>query len=232
MRAAGFFEPWPLWNMALRRRSRLGFLGVVAAVLIGIMAPLYLATNHLMAWRATTVWDPSTSWDTSIPFMAWSMVFYQSLFFLFYPLPFYVMPNTESARRDMLIASQGMLSLSIISNLIFVLLPCEVFVREQAFAGVVDAHPVFVRAFEFQWSIDTPFNAWPSLHVSTAGMFTLFALRWWRGQPVKQWALGVMWVLMCLSILTTKQHFVWDLLTGLALLAAVWHWQVRRGLSG
>ena len=228
---SGFLEPWPLWNAALRRESRSGFFAVVAAILIFTMTPIYLITNHLMDWRDTTVWDPSTSLDTSIPFIAWSMIFYQSLFFLFYPLPFYAMPDTTEARRDTLIASQGLLTLTVISNLIFVLFPCEIFIREQAVAGIAGANPLLVSAFEYQWWIDSPYNAWPSLHISTSGMFTLFALRWWKGQPVKQWIIGILWLLMALSILTTKQHFVWDLVTALALLAAVWHWQMRPALA-
>ena len=62
--------------------------------------------------------------------------------------------------------------------------------------------------------------------MSTAGLFALFSIRWWTDSPIRQWAIGIWWGLMSLSILTTKQHFILDLVTGLILLCSVWRWYV------
>ena len=224
-----FLDIWPIWNFALARESRLGFLLSMALLDVCIGAPAYLITNHLMNWRGTTVFDPVTSIDLAIPFMAWTIVIYQSLFYFFYPLPLISLPNEKKMRHEALLLSQGLLVIIISSNIWFVLFPAEVHLRESI--DINNMHPIFASMFETLWFLDSPYNSWPSLHVSSAGIFTLFAIRWWKGKPVLQWAVGIWWVLMTLSILTTKQHFILDLVTGLMILGIVWKWQVQPGLD-
>lgn len=225
-------ELWPVWGLVEARRTRLGFLLALFVQMACILAPLYGATNHLMGWRGTTVWDPTTALDLAIPFMAWTVLVYLSLFYLFYPLPLFSMPDTAAGRREALLMCQGLVVLSLVSNLVFVLLPAEVHIRSQAFAAVDGMHPLILACYQMQWTLDTPYNAWPSLHVSQAALTTLFAIRWWGGRRLLQWGIGIGWVLMCISILTTKQHFVWDLLTGIVLVAVVWQVQMRPRLAG
>jgi membrane-associated phospholipid phosphatase len=110
-----------------------------------------------------------------------------------------------------------------------VIFPAEVHLRDSI--DINNMHPIFASMFETLWFLDSPYNSWPSLHVSSAGIFTLFAIRWWKGRPILQWAVGIWWVLMTLSILTTKQHFILDLVTGLMILGIVWRWQVQPGLD-
>ena len=85
--------------------------------------------------------------------------------------------------------------------------------------------------YELMWVLDKPYNSWPSLHVSIATIMTLFAIRCWNDKPLLKWGIGIFCVLMCISIMTTKQHFVWDLVTGWALVATIWMWQIRPGLD-
>ncbi|MEE2812408.1 MAG: phosphatase PAP2 family protein [Candidatus Thermoplasmatota archaeon] len=227
----GFFGIWSIWKFPLARETRIGFLLAMAAIDIVIVAPLYLITNHLMAWRGVTVFDPTTSIDLAIPFIAWTVIIYQSLFYFFYPLPLFSMPDTKKARHEALVLSQALIVLAFVSNLWFILCPGEVHIRSQAKDAIETMHPIFVSMFEGLWFMDSPYNSWPSLHVSTAGLFTLFAIRWWKEQPIKQWAVGIWWILMCLSILTTKQHFILDLFTGALIVWPLWKWQVQPSLD-
>jgi hypothetical protein len=222
---------WSIWKFPLARETRIGFLLAMAVIDIVIVAPLYLITNHLMAWRGVTIFDPTTSMDFSIPFIAWTVIIYQSLFYFFYPLPLFSMPDTKKARHEALLLSQALIVLAFISNLWFIICPGEVHIRSQAKDAVDTMHPIFLSMFESLWFMDSPYNSWPSLHVSTAGLFTLFAIRWWKHQPIKQWAVAIWWILMSLSILTTKQHFILDLVTAIILLAALWRWQVQPSLD-
>jgi len=226
-----FLDIWPIWDFALSRESRIGFLFSMALVDVFIGGPMYLITNHLMAWRGTTIFDPTTSLDLAIPFMAWTVVIYQSLFYFFYPLPLISTPNDQRSRCEALILSQGLLVTMLISNIWFVICPAEVYLRSQAVENIDSMHPIFRSMFEGLWFMDSPYNSWPSLHVSSAGIFTFFAIRWWKGKPIRQWAVGIWWILMSLSILTTKQHFILDLVTAVMLLGAIWKWQVQPSLD-
>lgn len=222
---------WPIWNVPSARKSGTGFLLSMAAIDVMILAPFYLITNHLMSWRGTTVFDPTTSLDLAIPFMAWTVAIYLSLFYFFYPLPLISMPDNKRGRYESLIMSQSLILLFIISNTWFVICPAEVHIRSQALENVDTMHPVFLAMFEGLWSMDEPYNAWPSLHVSSALLFTLFAIRWWKDKPIRQWCVGIWWILMSLSILTTKQHFILDLITGALVVWPLWRWYVQPALD-
>ena len=127
--------------------------------------------------------------------------------------------------------SQSLILLFVISNIWFVICPAEIHIRSQALDNVDTMHPVFLAMFEGLWFMDEPYNAWPSLHVSSAGLFTFFAIRWWKGKPMRQWAVGIWWILMSLSILTTKQHFILDMVTGALILVPLWKWQIQPSLA-
>ena len=222
---------WSIWKIPRARKSGIGFLLSMAAIDVAILAPFYVTINHLMSMRGATFFDPSTSFDLAIPFMAWTVVIYLSLFYLFYPLPLISMPNNKRGRDEALILSQSMILLFVISNTWFVIFPAEVHIRTQAVDNADTMHPIFLAMFEGLWSIDEPYSAWPSLHVSSALLFTLFAIRWWKDKPVQQWAVGIWWVLMSLSILTTKQHFILDLITGVLVMWPIWRWYVKPALD-
>jgi membrane-associated phospholipid phosphatase len=76
---------------------------------------------------------------------------------------------------------------------------------------------------------DTPSNCFPSQHVALAWSLGLtwqaFLKRWWTR------ALPIVWaVIVTFATLTTKQHYVWDLPSGLlvgAFAAAVVHWGIH-----
>ena len=226
-----FLDIWPIWNFPNARKTSFGFLLSMAAIDVLILAPVYLITNHLMGWWGTTVLDPTTSLDLAIPFMAWTVVIYLSLFYFFYPLPLMSMPDNKRGRNEALIMSQSLIVLFVVSNIWFVICPAEIHIRSQALENVDTMHPIFLAMLEGLWFMDEPYNAWPSLHVSSALLFTLFAIRWWKGKPMRQWAVGIWWVLMSLSILTTKQHFILDMITGALIIVPLWKWQIQPSLD-
>ena len=76
---------------------------------------------------------------------------------------------------------------------------------------------------------DNPWNAWPSLHIVhsylLARMITLWVSREHGENPLAKAFLGVLWIeyiLLCISILTTKQHYLFDLATGLIVATIAW----------
>ena len=63
------------------------------------------------------------------------------------------------------------------------------------------------------YNADAPYNTWPSAHI-VFSMITAFALSNWVKH---KFLLTLIWFYVAflgLSILTTKQHFVWDLMSG------------------
>ena len=76
---------------------------------------------------------------------------------------------------------------------------------------------------------DNPWNAWPSLHIVhsylLARLMTVWAIR--RAEASSAWnafivVLWIEWALLCISILTTKQHYLFDLVTGIAVAQLAW----------
>jgi len=224
-----FVDIWPIWNFAQSRQTRLGFLLAMGMIDVLIGTPIYFFTNKLMKNQGDTLIDPTTALDLAIPIIPWTIIIYFTLFYFFYPLPAFSMPKEKKGRYEALVLSQALIVIMLVSNIWFVISPAEVYLRYDI--DLNDMNPIYASMFEALWLIDSPYNAWPSLHVSTAGIFTLFAMRWWSDQPLKKWGTCIIWILMCLSILTTRQHFILDLITALMLLGAVWKWQVKPTLE-
>ena len=222
---------WPIWKFAEKQESRFGFVIAIGAILVPLLTIFYVATNRLASAMDSSGWDPKLGLDDQIPFIAPSIFIYLSLFWLFIPLPLYCMPNTERARKELMIFGQAMIVVNFISYVVFVVSPAEVYLRDVAIQEMSNRSGLLNEMYELLWIMDEPYNAWPSLHVSIATLMTMFAIRCWKGKPVLQWGIGLMCVLMCLSITTTKQHFAWDLITGWALVAAIWFVQIRPGLQ-
>ena len=110
---------------------------------------------------------------------------------------------------------------------IFLLLPAEIDMRDQIDWDSLNGweHALF----EFIHFSDNPWNAWPSLHIVhsylLARLMTVWASR--RAAESSAWnlflvVLWVEWVLLCISILTTKQHYLFDLVTGIAVAQFAW----------
>ena len=226
-----FHGIWPIWNVAQKQESRLRFILAVAGLLVPLLTIFYVATNRLASAMDSSGWDPKLGLDDQIPFIAPSIFIYLSLFWLFIPLPLYCMPNTERARKELMVFGQAMIVVNFISYVVFVASPAEIYIRDVAIQEMANRPGLLNEMYEIMWILDEPYNAWPSLHVSIATVMTLFAIRCWKGKPGLQWGIGLMCVLMCLSITTTKQHFAWDLITGWALVAAIWFAQIRPGLQ-
>ena len=85
-----------------------------------------------------------------------------------------------------------------------------------------------------KFSMDEPWNAWPSLHIAHSYFLTRAISRWMRirsseSQLVKIF-IAIVWIeffLLSISIMTTKQHYVWDLFTGIIVGVIGWKIAVR-----
>ena len=141
--------------------------------------------------------------DDWIPFLAWTIWVYVS-YYLLLILAVWV-PKDDKRRSD---AAYGLVLAAIIGVVIFTLWPTSVMRQSPGFDG----------ATGFLWrllfSVDTPVNALPSLHVANTCLATI-AL--WSRRGLWRITVPVWATMVILSTLTTKQHYAIDVLGGLVL---------------
>jgi membrane-associated phospholipid phosphatase len=177
-------------------------------------AALYFVNGWTPRVRSARLLD--TALDRAIPFSVHAVWFY---------LPFYVgiFLIGIATIRDRRLYNRGLLGILATAALGAVghwLVPAE-YPRPP----VMLPHHNLSEAF-LGWvqKIDPPGNVFPSLHVAFAALLTLVLLAHRRPVGV---LLLVMTILLSLSTLFTKQHFIADVLAGGLLGAAVAAWVMR-----
>jgi len=139
--------------------------------------------------------------------------------YLFYPVTLLLAPRTDRGRLELLSAMQMLILATLFCVVFFLLFPAEVDMRDAIDWDSMNGIETIL--FEFIHTSDKPWNAWPSLHIVHS--YCLARLTHWlkNNYSETKWAnyfliiLWVEWVLLCISILTTKQHYMFDLLSGM-----------------
>lgn len=177
----------------------------VSAIWVALGASLYLGTNHFPMFTPQML--PMTAWDKSIAFVPWTVWIYSSEIFLYFAV--------YGFSRDLVNANKylySFLALQASSCLIFLLWPTT-YPRE-LFPLPTDLHPWTAHIFNNLRNVDTPGNCLPSLHVSSCYLSSFVYLDEQRGKfPIFfGWATAI-----AVSTLTTKQHYIIDVVAGLAM---------------
>ena len=180
---------------------------VTLALAYMVFSVLYLGGAALSLTPPATL-TPSVL-DAAIPFLPWTVWAYL-LQFPYLGFVYWRARDTVAWARDL----RGMLAATVASVAVFVLYPTGI-PRE-----AVDADPATTLAFAVLYGTDPATNCLPSLHVSLA---FLGAAGFWPERPRLAGACLAWAALITVSTLTTKQHYVVDVLAGLAVaLAAGW----------
>jgi membrane-associated phospholipid phosphatase len=201
----------------------------VFAATATVVTPAYLVVVRLNSWRGLTSWNPSFSLDYLIPVIPWSVVCYLS-FYLWFPAASIMTPRTDEARAELLVLHQALIVVDVFSITVFIACPCDI--------RVIDQLPEQLRLAE-GWpgalygalhSLDRPFNAWPCLHISLSLLIACYlARRFARTRWIA--TVWTAWSLMAASTLTTKQHYLFDVLTGALVALVAWRFLVSPGLA-
>lgn len=146
--------------------------------------------------------------DALIPFLPWTVSIYLGSFFYWY-ISFVLACRQERAMADRVFSAHFLTV--VFSFLIFLLIPTAMQRPEP------DGGGFWNWAMRVVYWVDTPENLFPSLHCST-GWLCWLAVRRRKDLPVWLKLLALLLsVGVCVSTLTTKQHVLVDVVSGIAL---------------
>jgi membrane-associated phospholipid phosphatase len=160
------------------------------------------------------VYLPFTDLDRALPLLPWTLLIYVSdyLFILLVLLSLKKAEDFSTAFYRMIVGIA-------LSFVIFLFFP-TVYPRP-----LLPADPLWGETFLYLHFLDQPTNCFPSLHVS----ITLIAAASMQPSSRVLRSLGWIWALaICLSTLTTKQHYAWDVLGGALIAWASFAVKARR----
>ncbi len=165
----------------------------------------YTTTNQLELFPAGTL--PLTRFEQDLPLLPWTIWPYLPSFF-FMACIFFDVRSLENLHR----LAYAFLALQLICNLIFIFFPVSV--PRDLYPVPEDVGPITRWMFDYVRAVDTTRNTIPSLHVANSMLISLVYLREHRGK----FMLAALWVAVIgFSTLGTKQHYLWDVLSGMAL---------------
>ncbi len=214
---------WPLLDRWFPNRAAWS-RPVYSAWCLGMFVLLgglpYTIINRVAAWRDASVLDVETAIDLSLPFVPWMALVYVT-FYAYFPVVFW-MGSLETRREEALWFTQRLIQASWIAFALFLLLPVKVDLRHQ----VEPSGGLVGLIMDALYVVDQPYNAWPSLHVLQSLLVVLMGRhwfmqggRWTRGPAVAVWCA---WLMLCLSTLLVKQHYLFDVITATILATVVW----------
>jgi membrane-associated phospholipid phosphatase len=176
-------------------------LSILALTLLGWFV-IYFFVNRLQVAPDRRI-DFGTKLDQKIPYIPlFAMVYFST--YIFVVQPFFILSNT----RQFYWMLDSFVSISVISSLIHATVPSKIERVEQVAAGGVSG-----------WMLDLfqrtckPYGNFPSMHVGLS--VPVVAAYFMIGGPVIGSIMCVWAVLIAISTLYTKQHYILDVLTGL-----------------
>lgn len=171
-------------------------------ILLLLIIPGYVFIGDLLPPQSLHV--PILLGDGFIPLQpAWALV-YGSLY-LFVLLPFLILRDADDIRRTAL----AYLTLWITAYICFIAYPTAAPHPEKLIA-----HDFFAWDLQMIYSADVPANCFPSLHVAQSVLSAFICFRIHRRVGIA----ALLWAsLIALSTLFTKQHYVADVIAGIAM---------------
>jgi protein-tyrosine phosphatase len=169
------------------------------------LGPFFFGTYGFANWLASRRADVGSivfGWEPQIPFLAWTIIPYWSIDFL-YALSVFVCASREELRVHIrrLVAAQ------VISVVCFIAFPLRfVFARPET-------DGLYGWMFDVLMDFDKPFNQAPSLHIALLVIIWVLYGKYLAG-PWRM-LLHAWFALIAVSVLTTYQHHFIDLPTGL-----------------
>jgi membrane-associated phospholipid phosphatase len=186
---------------AMEKASAMSWLLIIGTAYLST----YWLSNRLTHLRAD-VGTGVFAWEQAIPFVEWTIIPYLSIV-LFFIASFFVGKQRSDYRSELRNHVMRLTIVLVISLVCFALMPLRYTFERPATTGLTGL------LFEALHAFDMPYNRAPSLHISVLLIlwvrFAACAFGWLRG------ALALWFMLIGVSVLTTYQHHVIDVIAGI-----------------
>ncbi|WP_147206180.1 phosphatase PAP2 family protein [Segetibacter aerophilus] len=185
-------------NILIARKNSLKNRWLLPSAAVIIFLIPYTVVNNLTLQRNTISFIPG---EQSIPFLPWTFIIYLSAFlqslFVMYHLP-----------RPLLYKTLLSLSIAVmIGFILFLIIPLQ-YPREL----YVNNNPLVILFRK----IDRSGNCFPSLHIVITTVFSYTYCNYEKSK-LKGFLMWLWCAMIIVSVLTTKQHYLIDVLGGIAL---------------
>jgi len=185
----------------------------VGALMYAVSYAGYYLTNHHNFLEPRLL--PFTWVDSGAPFLPYTVLVYMSEYFYF-AFVYILLSNSDNINKYL----YSFFTLQLFSCSIFMIVP-TIYPRE-LFPVPADAPHWLAATWAWLRHTDAATNCFPSLHVSSV---FLSAFVFWTDKQKKYFWIFLAWsTLIALSTLTTKQHYVWDIVSGLGLALVFYRW--------
>lgn len=195
---------------------------------IVIFGIFYLTAFFFMEARDVPVHIIHTKFDDAIPFCKYFIIPYVLWYAYVCGTVLYLGLNDRKRKEyNHFIANM------ILGMVVFVLTSL-IYPNGQDLRPVLTGNDLFTKAVNLLYTIDTPTNILPSLHVfaSLACDMALCRDPWFKKRPMWQWISHLLTVLICLSTMFLKQHSTIDVLAALLcnglFYPLVYHWNPQK----
>lgn len=183
------------------------------AIMYALAYVLYYTTNHYPLYEPTLL--PLTWIDQNTPFLPWTVLIYISEYFYFAFV--YILLREEDNINQYL---YSYFVAQLIACLVFVIYPVT-YPRE--LFPIPSNIPLWLQE-TWIWlrKADAPTNCLPSLHVASVYLSAFAFIT--DKQKKLFWFFFIWSTLIAFTTLTTKQHYLVDILSGMALAGSTYFW--------
>ena len=223
---------WPIidrWWGQRNEWSRVKYAGFLLSLFLVLGALPYGLINRFSAWRGVSTLKVEIPLDWDLPFVSWMVIPYYS-YYLYFPIAAWI-GASDKHRQHGLLFFQRLIAAAWIAFALFLIFPVEIELRSQAYG----AEGLFGLMMTALHEADTPYNAWPSIHVLLS-ILVVFFVRF-VGKENGTWSMPlaiVVWTSCLLLIASTaliKQHYVFDGISGTIIALWLWYKWIRPGLN-
>ena len=173
--------------------------------MIGYFTAGYLAINWFSQARFN-FFDVSMGFESRIPFIP-VFIFGYLLVYLSVVLIYLIIDDMEDWHRGVI----AFLTATTLAYTIFLLFPVKMEARPEIWQVTGSSFSDAVTRFYYY--IDAPYNLFPSLHVTYPTLATLVA---WRNHKIMRWVFAAMALVVAVSVVMVKQHYIADVVAGFA----------------